>query len=192
MRFSNCYKAVQLSGFFWNQRLLRYGCRWCGWGSALGSKSTLRHYLLKLSDGMFGFRGFSRRYKLRFNKTKNFSLFLLNYTTPFLPVTSPWTWYMLLNLQIKNYVSYRYKLSLPTRGQRSRTNRQTVKNTKDLVTQKLLNDFNQPIFGYRKRKVVFIKKSTKGAKSRSSKTTPKVGAKGSKKTIRTKKKDIWR
>lgn len=190
MRFSACYKTVQLSGFFWNQRFLRYGSRWCGWGGTAGVGAVMRFYFLTLNDGMCANRGWTKRYTLKKAKTKNLAFFLLDYTTPFLSILTPWSWYMLLNLKNLNYVGYRYRLSLPTRGQRSRTNKQTVKKTKDLVTQKLLNEFNQPIFGYRKRKQVFIKKTTKQHKQ--NKPTPKTGAKGAKKTIRTKKKDVWR
>lgn len=191
MRFSACYKIVKLSGFFWNQRLLRYGARWCGRGGSIGFNNTLRRYYLNLSDGLFGSKGTIKRRNTRQLKFKNLAINLLEYTTPFLTTILPWVWYMLLNLQLNNYKSYRYRLSLPSRGQRSRSNKQTTKKTKSIAVMSLLNDFGLSTFGYNSRKQVFIKKQTK-TKQNNNKAKPQIAPKGGKKTIRTKKKDIWR
>lgn len=192
MRFSACYKLIQLSGIFWNQYFLPYGVKWCGWGGRVGGKHALRGYFCALSDGSWG-GGFVKHRRLPKSRFQNIGYYLLEFFTPHISVVSPWTWNLFRQLKVRSYRANRYKLSLPARAQRTRSNSATTRRLQDRAAFRLRSQFSAYVFGYLSRKTAYTVKAThskkKGAKSLSAK---KVAPKGSKKTIRTKKKDAWK
>lgn len=190
MRFSTCLKLVQLSGIFWNQRLLPYSSKWCGWGYTIGPKKMLRLTYKRFSDGVFA-SSFVKHKPLRRFIYQDIGFFLLQYSTPFLSIVKPWAWNLTLNIKTKSYVGFRLKRGLPSKGQRTRSNHSTVKKLRDAASRELFNESLGSICGFaaaRKSSFILKKKRTKTNKI---KQTSSGGKK--KPVIRSvKKPNVWR
>lgn len=187
MRFSTCLKVVQLSGFFWNQRLLPYNTKWCGWGYSVGPQNMLRLLYKQYSDGSFSVGFVRHRPMLKLN-IQSIGFFLLQYTTPFLSIVKPWSWNLLLNIRAKSSVAVRLKRGLPSHGQRTRSNHKTVKRVKDFASVELFEEGFASICGFaasRKRSLIVKKpKHSKSGKSTGGKKKPPVRS--------AKKPNVWR
>lgn len=137
MRFSACYKLVQLSGFFWNQYFITYNSRWCGWNARVGPKKMLRFYTASLMEG--GWRGgLHTRSRRVFLRQKAIGLWLLHYTTPFLSVVASQAWQLLRHVRLFSNKGYRLQFGLPTNGQRTHTNASMIRKTKDRASRLVL------------------------------------------------------
>ena len=104
-------------------------------------------------------------------------------------IANPWAWRLLLNLRIRSYKSNRYKTSLPSASQRTRSNANTVQRLKDPATRFLADNNLSYIFGYiTKAKPSLGVKKHKGAKKGGTAKTKATPSK--KKPARTVKKDV--
>lgn len=187
MRFSTCLKVVQLSGFFWNQKMLPYNIKWCGWGYSTGPQNELRRLYKQYSDGSFSV-GFVRHRPLLKLNLQCVGFFLLQYTTPFLSIVKPWSWNLLLNVKVRSNVAFRLKKGLPSHGQRTRSNHKTVKRVKDLAAVDLYEEGLASICGFGSSR----KKSTIIKKPKQSKTGKSAGGKKKPPVRSAKKPNVWR
>lgn len=190
MRFSTCLKIVQLSGIFWNQRLIQYNSKWCGWGYTLGPKKMLRLTFKRFSDGVFS-PSFVRHRSLRRLTFQDIGFYLLQYSTPFLSIVKPWSWALLLNIKARSHVGFRLKRGLPSKGQRTRSNHATVKRLKDAASYELFNEGLSSICGFAAaRKSLFLLKKQK---TKQGKTRQASGGGKKKPAVRSAKKpNVWR
>lgn len=184
MRFSTCYKLVRLSGFFWGQIFLPYNKKWCGWFGRSGTKLTTRRHVWVLGDGIWG-RGFIRHRSVRQSRVQNIGFWLLHYTPPTIEFAQPWMWQLAKHIRLKSNKGFRLQASLPTKGQRTRSNSSTVKRVRDGASRLLYEESIGSVLGF------FYKKKSNILKKPKSK---KISSKDSKKksVVRSKKKDIWR
>lgn len=161
----------------------------------MGARASLRRYALSLMDGVWPV-GFSRRFRFKKGRGVNLGLKLLQYTTPHLPIVEPWAWRLLLNVNVRSYRSSRYKMSLPSSGQRTRSNHQTAKKLRDPAVTHLAGALGVYLNGFLKaRSGISVTKNRPGKKSKPGalKLKGKAPAGKAKGVIRSKKKlDVWR
>lgn len=172
MRFSSCYKLVQLTGFFVNSKFLQYGQRWSAHNVGTGSKLFLRKFALVMGDGRW-VRGYSKRRPFFVNRILNLGLLLLQFTTPFMSISSPWSWRLLLNLKLRSYKSSRWKKNLPSNGQRTRSNAMSITRCKDLAVKRLQIEGWGNILGLLVKKKIHSTRRVKVQKSPSKVTKKK-------------------
>lgn len=189
MPYIICLRLTYLKGFFWGDRFITYGRRWGCKNGKPGWGKFQRSYGKALTDGKYSSPR-TQRLPYAYGIMQNFGLSLLAYNLATLPKTRPWAWCIVRQIQVRSYKSSRYKLGLPSNGQRTHTNANTTGRVSDEGAK----------FIRKKRVVIRIWESRKPAKF-ISKLQRSRGGKGSKvkntsksgKTIRSKKKvDVWK
>lgn len=88
----------------------------------------------RLLDGL-GPRG-SRSYRIEdprypYGRMQNIGLAILRYNVAHAPKTRPWAWTVARYIVTRSYRGARYKLGLPARGQRTRSNANTTGRLRD-------------------------------------------------------------
>jgi ribosomal protein S8 len=195
MRFSACYKLVGLRGFFWPLQFFSYRRRWAGYRSGLGGGRWLRRLSLVLGDGAWG-RGYTRRparvYPQRRIRAQGFAL--LRVLTPHLSPVWPWAWAVLRQLRVRGYRGHRYRLGLPSRGQRTRSNAVTVGRVADPAAEHVRHTrWVRRIWEARRRPAIVVR-VRRGARVAPGKKAERVSAAHVRRlrAAKQKKKDPWR
>lgn len=119
---------------------------------------------------------------------QNFGLGLLAYNLSILPKTRPWAWSLVRQIHIRSYKSSRYKLGLPSNGQRTHTNANTTGRVSDEAARFIRKKGIIPKIWESRKPAKFIGKSSRSKSPKGTKATSKSG-----KTVRSKKKvDVWK
>lgn len=165
MRFSAIYRLTALKGFFWAGRFYFYGARWGSFRKHVGFSKFRRQLCLRLTDGFWG-QGYVRRQRFAKSRVRNANLNLLHFWPAQSTVIVPWAWRILYYLRIRSYRGNRYKLGLPARGQRSRTNASTAGRNRDQANLFVLNErWSRRLGEARKQPSTSVKKNLKRQKS---------------------------
>lgn len=101
MRFSACFRAVQLRGFFWPTRFISYRSRWCCLSYCEGSAYQLGLLTKRLLDGFLG-KGFVRRQRPAFRRFRNTGFTLLTVHAPHITLLQGHVWNLLRQLRIRS------------------------------------------------------------------------------------------
>ncbi len=94
----------------------------------------------RYADGCLA-RGYVRRLTYPRGRLARLALDLLFFAPPHVPVPYLSALYLLRNLRLRTYRSVRYRLGLPSRGQRTRSNASTVSKHTDLAVYVLRTTF---------------------------------------------------
>lgn len=140
MRFSTCLRLVRSTGFFWGTSFHLYRTPFAGHRGATGYRTYWRRFVWRYGDGAFG-RGTVRRLVYARTRFATLALNLLFFAPPHIPVPYLWALYLLRGLRLRTYRSVRYRLGLPSRGQRTRCNASTVSKHTDPAVQVLRSTF---------------------------------------------------
>ena len=141
-----------------------------------------------MAEGLF--IGPSRRAQLKpQTRVKSLGHTLLFFAPGHIPVAYPWAWFILRQLKLRTYRGLRYRLGLPSRGQRTHTNAQTTTKHADSASAVLRRLY------WRKRlwQVRAVSRATKSKQSRGGVKKQKITKKkGSVVRSKDKKKSVWR
>lgn len=115
---------------------------------------------------------------------------LLFYNSPHIYIVYPWAWFILRQLKLRTYRGIRFRLGLPSRGQRTRTNSETAGRHSDLSVF-LLRQL------YWRQRLWQVRSKTSGIKIKQNRKLQKNKTKVLKKkgpAVRSKdkKKSVWR
>lgn len=189
MTYLICLRLTYLKGFFWGDRFITYGRKWGCKNNRQGWGRFQQTYAKALTDGKYSFPR-TPRGAFPYGLMQNFGLTLLAYNLAILPKTRPWVWCIIRQIQVRSYKSSRYKLGLPSNGQRTHTNANTTGRVSDEGARFIRKKGLLPRIWELRKPAKFISKHTRsrGGKGAKVKTTSKSG-----KTIRSKKKvDVWK
>ena len=140
MRFSTCLRLVRSTGFFWGTSFNFYRAPFAGYRGAVGYRAHWRRFVWRYSDGCLA-RGHVRRLVYPHSRLSTLALALLFFAPPHIPVPYLSALYVLRDLRLRTYRSVRYRLGLPSNGQRTRCNASTVSKHTDLVVHILRTTF---------------------------------------------------
>jgi hypothetical protein len=135
MSFLVCLRLTALKGFFWGDRFYAYGKRWLPRSGRVGWGAFQRLNGVRLLDGARPPRAPNGRLptttRYPSGRMQNIGLASLGYTVAHLPNTRPWAWHVSRHLVARSYKGSRYKLGLPSRGQRTHSNANTTGRVRD-------------------------------------------------------------
>lgn len=188
MRFSACLRLARSLGFFWGTTFIAYGTLLAGRKGSMGYRKFWRWFIFSLAEGAFLAGGGRQLIKPRV-RLQSLGRALLFFYPAHIPVSYPWAWFILRQLKLRTYRSIRYRLGLPSRGQRTRTNAATVARHSDSAVT-LLHKV------YWRRRLWQTRSATKNQPTKMSKGT-KSKQKAAKKKgpvarSKDKKKSVWR
>jgi hypothetical protein len=143
---------------------------------------------LRLSDGAYSSPRTNRK-PYPFGISQNMGINLLAYNLTALPKTRPWAWYVVRQIKIRSYKGTRYKLGLPSNGQRTHSNASTTGRVMDEAAKFIRKKRLVPKIWEARKTTRYVPKTRKN-KSAPAKT--KNLTKGGK-VVRSKKKvDVWK
>src|SRR4051812_35303451 len=126
MRYSICLQLVRHVGLFWGSRLMPYARPMQGWSGAPGYSRFWRHLMLVMLEGAWH-APLSARAGRVFLRTQNVAYWGLLYAPPHVENPLQQAWQLMRHLKLRTARGARYRLALPARGQRTRSNAQTCK-----------------------------------------------------------------
>ncbi len=189
MRFSLCLRLVQSVGFFWGTKFILYTKPFLGFKGSVGFRKKWRWFVFSLLDGSF-LNNIRKKNNISKQHLQSVGHVLLFFSTPHIVITYPWAWFILKQLKLRTYRAIRYRLGLPSRGQRTHSNAQTVSRHKDQTVSILKNT----LWRYRlwqtrsNTKSDDVKKNNKNSKSKQK----NLKKKGPVVRSKDKKKSVWR
>lgn len=188
MTYVMCLRLTYLKGFFWGDRFMAYGRKWGCKSSKTGWGKFQQRYAKALTDGKYSCPRTSKK-KYPYGIMQNFGLTILSYNLATLKKMRPSAWAVVRQIQVRTYKSSRYKLGLPANGQRTHTNANTTGRLADESAKFIRRNGVIPKIWESRKPAKYVSRSlrSKSPKSTKAKATTKSG-----KTIRSKKKDVWR
>lgn len=182
MTYLICLRLTYLKGFFWGDKFISYGRRWGCKNGRTGWGKFQQRYAKNLTDGKYSSPRVLKG-PFPYGLMQNFGLSLLTYNLAILPKTRPWAWALVRQIQVRSYKSSRYKLGLPSNGQRTHTNANTTGRVSDEGARFIRRKCVIPKIWESRKPAKFISKSSRPKSLKGSKATSKSG-----KTVRSKKK----
>lgn len=195
MRFSFCFKVVKKRGFFLGPQLVIYRRRWAGYLTLGGLGPWARRLVFETSDGILSNSFYKRKLKektyfFKIKRAKAMGLLALYFYPPHISPAWPWAWTILKYLKNRSWRGRRYRLGLPARGQRTRSNCSTVKRHKDIASLYIKQrKWATTLWQGSKKQNLTKKNQTKGTSKRSIKA--ERHKKGVIRTKDLKKKTVW-
>jgi hypothetical protein len=191
MRFSFCQQLIHERGLFVRQVFIPYeqslGQFWrVGYGSG-------RQDCTQVTSLFEAHAAHPRahppllRYGLR--RTQSVGFTLLEYHTPHIALLSVYAWHIVQKIRLKTWAGRRYRQSLPTRGQRTRSNARSVRRGHAALVAQVFELSRYRILTRARRVApVVLKKGAKraGPKGKAKQPTKKGGP------AKKKKLDVWR
>lgn len=189
MRFSVCLRLVQSVGFFWGSLFIPYNLVFMGYKHSVGFKKLWKQLIFCFLDGA-NWSFFLKKKTVIKTKLQALGCTLLYYNTPHIPIIYPWAWFILRQLKLRTYRGLRFRLGLPSRGQRTRSNAETVSRHSDLSVY-LLRQL------YWRQRLWQVRSKTSTLKTKQNRKTQKsktklVKKKGPAVRSKDKKKSVWR
>lgn len=195
MRFSFCFKLIKKRGFFLGPQIILYNRKWAGYTTLTGLGSWAKKLIFYSADGFLSWGYYKRKLKERrdfykIRRSKAFGLLALYFLPPHIGLAWPWAWTLLKYLKNRSWRGRRYRLGLPARGQRTRSNNSTVKRHKDPASLYLKQrGWVRVIWQGAKKPSSLKKKQAKGVSKRALKA--ERHKKGVVRTKDLKKKTVW-
>lgn len=183
-------RLLRTYGLFWGYRFLTLKASWSGYNLPLMYGKFLRRLVWLNLDGSFG-GGYLSNRRVFFNRrrARNTSRSILNFFLWGTSTARAWSWCILRSLKIRSYRGFRYRLGLPSRGQKTRSNCKTTRKVKDVAASILRADYvSFNLWERSKYAQIKLVKYRKTISKRAAKA-----ARHKKGVIRsTKKKDVWK
>ncbi len=135
MRLSMSYRAIRAKGFFISHQFFFYKRRVLGYYAPFGVGTRASQLLRLLGEGGITRMVIkdARYYQTNLRRWQNSGLLLLRFISVIVDPVRPAAWALLRFLRIRHIRGLRYRLGLPSGGQRTHTNAATTRRMRNPV-----------------------------------------------------------